>query len=45
MIATLNAQPFYEKHGFSKAKRYCAKRNDADIPLVEMELKNGIRCE
>ena len=37
LIATLNAQPFYEKHGFSEVKRYSVKRNEVDIPVVEME--------
>ena len=35
--ATLNAQPFYEKHGFVEKRRYTVQRGGADLPVVEME--------
>jgi GNAT superfamily N-acetyltransferase len=38
LIASLNAQAFYEKHGFTETMRYSVKRNNVDIPVVEMEL-------
>jgi GNAT superfamily N-acetyltransferase len=37
--ATLNAQPFYETVGFQKTGDRITRRNDVDIPIVEMELK------
>jgi GNAT superfamily N-acetyltransferase len=42
IVATLNAQSFYEKHGFVKVKQYIVQRNSADIPVVEMELEMEI---
>jgi GNAT superfamily N-acetyltransferase len=38
LVATLNAQAFYEKHGFVETARYAVKRNSVDVPVVEMEL-------
>ena len=37
--ATLNAQPFYETVGFRKIGDRITRRNEVDIPIVEMELK------
>jgi len=37
IIATLNAQPFYEHHGFSEIRRYALQRGDSEFPVVEME--------
>jgi hypothetical protein len=42
IVATLNAQSFYEKRGFVKVKQYIVQRNSADIPVVEMELETEI---
>ena len=39
LIATLNAEAFYERHGFAATKRYSVKRNNVDVPVVEMEIK------
>jgi len=36
--STLNAQPFYERMGFKKTGERVARRNDVDIPIVEMTL-------
>ncbi|HEX3053615.1 MAG TPA: GNAT family N-acetyltransferase [Aggregatilineaceae bacterium] len=36
VVATLNAQSFYEKHGFSPVKQYSISRADFDFPVVEM---------
>ena len=36
--ATLNAQPFYETMGFRKIGDLIARRNEVEIPIVEMEL-------
>jgi GNAT superfamily N-acetyltransferase len=38
VVATLNAQSFYEKHGFSEVQRYVISRGDIDFPVVEMTL-------
>jgi predicted GNAT family N-acyltransferase len=38
--STLNAQRFYETMGFRKTGERLARRNDVDIPIVEMKL-NG----
>ncbi len=37
--STLNAQRFYETLGFSKTGERVARRNDVDIPIIEMELE------
>jgi GNAT superfamily N-acetyltransferase len=37
--STLNAEQFYKTMGFIKTGERIAKRNDVDIPIVEMELK------
>lgn len=36
LTATLNAQSFYEKHGFSKLKQDSRIKNGAEIPQVHM---------
>ncbi len=36
--ATLNAVPFYKTLGFRKIRETTARRNDVDLPLVEMEM-------
>lgn len=38
LIATLNAEPFYAKHGFHEVRRYTIERGDLPFPVVEMEL-------
>lgn len=38
LIATLNAEPFYAKHGFHKVRRYTLERGDLQFPVVEMEM-------
>ncbi|MBZ0319555.1 MAG: GNAT family N-acetyltransferase [Anaerolineae bacterium] len=38
LIATLNAEPFYAKHGFHEVRRYTIERGDLQFPAVEMEL-------
>jgi GNAT superfamily N-acetyltransferase len=38
VVATLNAQPFYEKHGFSETRRYAVSRGDVVLPVIEMVL-------
>ena len=38
VMATLNAQHFYEKHGFSEVQRYVISRDVLEFPVVEMEL-------
>jgi GNAT superfamily N-acetyltransferase len=35
--ATLNAQPFYEQHGFVERRRRTVQRGGVDLPVVEME--------
>jgi GNAT superfamily N-acetyltransferase len=37
--ATLNAQAFYEAVGFQKTGDRITRRNEVDIPIVEMELQ------
>jgi GNAT superfamily N-acetyltransferase len=37
VVATLNAQSFYEKHGFREVRRSAMPRNGVEIPVVEME--------
>jgi len=37
VIATLNAQPFYARHGFTETQRYTLGRGDVAFPVVEME--------
>ena len=39
--STLNAQRFYETMGFTKTGERTARRNDVDIPIVEMELRES----
>jgi GNAT superfamily N-acetyltransferase len=34
--STLNAQPFYEKHGFVEVSRYAVQRGGVDVPVVEL---------
>ena len=34
--ATLNAQPFYEKHGFEQVITSAVQRGGVDVPVVEM---------
>jgi len=41
VVATLNAQSFYEKHGFREVRRSAVPRNGVEIPVVEMELAVG----
>lgn len=41
LIATLNAEPFYARHGFSEVRRYTLERGDLQFPVVEMELDAG----
>lgn len=38
LVATLNAQAFYEKHGFRAIRRHAVRRNDVDVAVVHMEL-------
>lgn len=38
VIATLNAQAFYAKHGFHEVRRYTLERGDLQFPVVEMEM-------
>ncbi|MBN1965027.1 MAG: GNAT family N-acetyltransferase [Anaerolineae bacterium] len=38
LIATLNAESFYQKHGFKAVRRFSVLRNGADIAVVEMRL-------
>lgn len=38
LSATLNAEPFYAKHGFHEVRRYTLERGDLQFPVVEMEL-------
>lgn len=40
--ATLNAQPFYEKHGFVEKRRYAVQRGGVDVPVVEMEWSGNV---
>jgi len=37
VIATLNAQPFYARHGFTETQRYTLGRGDVAFSVVEME--------
>ena len=37
--ATLNAQRFYERMGFIKTGEHVARRNDVEVLIVRMELK------
>ena len=37
--STLNARQFYEKLGFKAIRETTARRNDVDIPIIEMRLK------
>ncbi len=37
LYATLNAAPFYAKHGFREVRRYSIERGDLEFPVVEME--------
>ncbi len=37
LIATLNAEAFYVKHGFKEVRRYSEVRDDLEFPVVEME--------
>ena len=41
VVATLNAQPFYEKHGFTKTGTRVVQRNNIAMPIIEMELKSN----
>ncbi len=36
VVATLNAQAFYARYGFSPIKQYSISRGDFDFPVVEM---------
>jgi GNAT superfamily N-acetyltransferase len=36
--STLNASPFYERHGFREVKRSTIKRNLVEVPMVVMEM-------
>ncbi len=40
--ATLNAQGFYERAGFVEVEQKVVKRNEVLLPLIVMELKDGI---
>ncbi len=40
--ATLNAQPFYEKHGFVEKRRCAVQRGGVDMPVVEMEWSGNV---
>lgn len=42
--ATLNAQPFYEKHGFVEKRRCALQRGGIDMPVVEMEWSGNVLC-
>jgi GNAT superfamily N-acetyltransferase len=36
VIATLNAQPFYERRGFLEVRHYALSRGNVEFPVVEM---------
>jgi GNAT superfamily N-acetyltransferase len=38
VIAMLNAQRFYENHGFFEVQQYVISRGSLELPVIEMEL-------
>lgn len=38
IVATLNAEPFYAKHGFCVVERYVIVRGEIEFPVVDMVL-------
>jgi GNAT superfamily N-acetyltransferase len=42
VMATLNAQHFYEKHGFVEVQRCVFSRGTLEFPVVEMELDGDL---
>ncbi len=40
VMATLNAQRFYEKHGFCEVQRHVISRGALEFPVVEMSLNS-----
>lgn len=39
VVATLNAEAFYARHGFREKARYSVRRNTVEVPVVEMTLE------
>jgi GNAT superfamily N-acetyltransferase len=38
LVATLNAQTFYERHGFQAQRWFSVRRGEVEVPVVEMAL-------